>query len=65
MLYTDKDNAVGCLIWMNYNIFIINSGHGFVSVTSGCLNTEVAFVLIDLLCFLMRICINDLTALNH
>jgi hypothetical protein len=65
MLYTDKDNAVGCLIWMNYNIFIINSGHGFVSVTSGSLNTEVAFVLIDLLCFLMRICINDLTALNH
>ena len=36
-----------------------------VSVTPGSLNTYVVFVLIDLLSFLFRIWINDLTALTH
>ena len=36
-----------------------------VSVISGSLNTDVTFVLIDLLSFLIRIWIYDLTALTH
>jgi hypothetical protein len=35
-----------------------------VSVTSGSLNTDVAFVRIDLLSFTIRIWTNDLTAIN-
>jgi hypothetical protein len=62
MHFTDKDDVVRGLICSNYNIFVVYSEQGFW--TSGSLNTYVAFVLIDLLRFPIRIWINVLTALK-
>jgi hypothetical protein len=47
------------------DVYCRTSAMARVSVISGSLNTDVTFVLIDLLSFLIRIWIYDLTALTH
>jgi len=50
MHLTDTDDVVFC---RNYNIFVVNSGQGFCNIR---IFEGVAFLLIDLLIFLIRIC---------
>ena len=56
MLLADKDavvvSVVKGLICRNYNIFVVNSGQGFCNIR---IFEDVAFLLNDLLIFLIRI----------